>query len=210
MAHKSHIVVETVSSANAVSPTPLFPLFALPPSPSCCVYVSESYAEQPTQDNVCLFVYLSLPKASPAMFVCQFYVSPSLSACRPPPPPSVCCLSCVTAVCMRLHLICINALAAASPNFCPHCTKEGGKEKLRKAEGGRRREERGRDAGSESSEKCANLVTKLARYFNIFRFAAAFITHLLSLSRTLLSDFALFVCGTLFKELVQITASWKL
>lgn len=69
------------------------------------------------------------------------------------------------------------------------------------------------DAGSESSEKCANLVTKLARYFNIFRFAAAFITHLLYLSVSLILALSLrlcFVSGTLFKELVQITASWKL
>lgn len=158
------------------------------------------------------------------MFVCQFYaLSPRLLCCSPPSLRP--CLSPVT-VCMRLHLICINALAAHIAELLPTLHKRRRRQRktvqIMERGGGSSRRGEVLEAGSESSEKCANLVTKLARYFNIFRFAAATatatptdsITHFsvspLSLFLFSLSLFSCFVSGTLFKELVQITASWKL
>lgn len=109
------------------------------------------------------------------MFVCQFYAAP------PPLPRPLLCLSPVT-VCMRLHLICIKALAAHIAELLPtlHNRRRRQRKTASRKEwlgGESYTEGRGEgevlEAGSESSEKCANLVTKLARYFNIFRFAAA-------------------------------------
>lgn len=114
---------------------------------------------------------------------------------------------------MRLHLICINARATAAPNFCPHCTKEGGEEKLPAESSPSPDEARLKqarlgqgsqcEAGSESSEKCANLVTKLARYFNIFRFSAALPKDSLFLFMSLSFSPALTLSRTWYKSQPQ-------
>jgi len=146
------------------------------PSPS-----SESCAEQRHRImSVCLSVCLSVPAEGVSRHVC-LPVSVSLSFSLS----TFVCLSLVS-VCMRLHLICINALAAASPNFCPHCTKEGGKRKTvepgknreqgvesREQRPGSREQRPGSreqatgdcEAGSESSEKCAKLANQVSALF---------------------------------------------
>lgn len=113
MAHKSHIVVETVSSANAGFPYSSLPsLPSLPPTPSCCVYVSESYAEQQHRImSACLSICPCRRRLPPCLSASS--TSPPSTISRPvvpPPSPSVCCLLCYC---------CVHA-------FAPHLHKRSG------------------------------------------------------------------------------------